>query len=217
MATRFYLQSTGSTSISPNTSSSWWLAGNLTGFIRRPMYITKASTAMTSTNFTGISANDWYCAIQFVCNTPLAAQTITTAATMQGNIRCSVNTGGGSAFPSYLFRVMSSDGTTQRGAQGDDGTSQITTTLGSRSSGTAVDLGPAITVTAGDYAVFEIGVDGGSSASNVTFSYGDDSASDLAANTNGTTTADNPWIEINEDLVFQSTGAKTLMMMGHGK
>jgi len=217
LATRFYFQSSGSTAISPTERTSWWLAGKATGFLRRPMAITKQSSTMTTTNFTGLATNDWYVCLQFVCNTPLAAQTITTSATLQGNIRCKVNSGGGSAFASYVFRVMSSDGTTQRGGGGDDGASQITTTLSSRASGAAADLGAAITVTAGDYAVVEIGLDAGSSASNVDFSYGDDSASDLAANTDGTTTADNPWLEISETLTFQSTGAKTLMMMGIGK
>jgi len=208
MATRFYLSSTATvpTSLAPSYAA-WTRTSEGT---RRAMQTTKDSSAMTSrTGFANTSpaANASALIVQY-SSAPLAAGTVFTASThtISGVIRAMESAANNNVnrMPICL-KVVSVDGATTRatllalGHQGPN-TTEWATSLSSKTLANAIALTGSYTTVIGDRLVIEIGgqVDAtGGTSVTASLSTGSASATDLAANTEGVTTANNPWIELS--------------------
>lgn len=215
MATKFYLQSSGTPAASPALSASWnnYFSGTTRIF---PTSTIRTSTTMTT--FTDATANFYRAVAQWVSE-PLAAQTIT--GSIAWVARCCTSSTTGSHFLIVEGRVVSNDGSVVRGTFWAPTTS---------SSGAWVENGtltsrqaqPATAVTnvdaqAGDRIVWAMGYEAGATASNTkSISIGTSSATDLTL-VDGTTTANNPFIQLSMDVVFQTGGVPNqLMLVGVG-
>lgn len=211
MATRFYLASTGSVPITPALSTNWW--DNTANSRRLPMNLWPTGTAMTTFNDDNMNAtsSQWFGRTQFICPIPLAAQTIAATDTWQTVIRCREELSTDNIFLSGVVRIMSSDGSTERGRDGADDAQEMATSLTAKQN--SANTFPSITIQDGDYIVFEVGYDIESTPSDAdcAMSFGDDSGTDLA---DLDTSAFNPWFEVSLDLIFLSTNQ--LMMTGVG-
>lgn len=210
MATRFYLQSTGATDISPAFDAEWDKTNNAE---RHPCATTKANTSMNDIRVVNpsVAANHDVLVAQFISD-PLAAQTIT--GTVTGQVLAEQGNSLWNFHTQIILRVVSSTGSTVRGTlyagTATTGTSSPTnefaTSLTNRSfphTGTATLT--SVSAQLGDRLVIEIGGRAHYSTSgtkDITFTIGDNNASDLAAGNTGTT-ENNPWIQLSANLTFQ--------------
>lgn len=196
---RIYLPSTGAAAVSPAFGGGW---GRTAEADRVAAVTTKISSSMTD-KYVASPGGFTYAVLgrQYVSGS-LAAQTI--SGTVKSQVRA-----GDSDFEDHLrllIRVCSSDGSTFTGtllALGDYGTGAVlTSTKKNRafaSSGTALT---SLAVNAGDRLVLEYGVYTGTLANGSNLNFGDNSGTDLPED-NTTTTANNPWIEFSQALIFQ--------------
>lgn len=146
---------------------------------------------------------------------PLAAQIIV-GATVKGQIRCNEVNAADNATLAFALYVVSSNGDTLRGilvnTSASDGTARppemALTTLTNRqlqnsAEATSISLATLVCFS-GDRLVFEAGFrENTTTDRNILLNFGDNSGTDLAED-NTTTTANNPWFEISQTLVFET-------------
>lgn len=211
MATRIYLPSSGAAAISPSPHASW---DDVSALVRRKAVAdTPSGTAMTTFEFLDNDTNDRDCiAYQWVLG-PLAAQTIASGQTVEFQIRAQEGGVNNNMVATWVIRIIAPDGTTVRGtpvAFGRDGLEFATAGLVNRRH-TATSA--AVSVTAGDYMVIEVGAGGNpgipsggafGAGHDYRLRVGDAAASDLAEDDTDTDD-DNPWIEFPNTITFAST------------
>lgn len=211
MATRFYLSSSSSAPMLPADvyinvapTSSWQETAALVH--RRCSEGWKRSTAMTSIASTSSATSPETHATARFFSDPLEAQTI--SGTVSGQIRCLESASAGTGTVAIGIRVITPAGTVRgtllnvTGAALDYATSLTNRSIAGPSSSTAVAL-TSTAVTAGDVIEIVLGtrdVDTNASRS-YTINIGDNAGSDLAVD-QSTTTANNPWVEFSQDLIF---------------
>jgi hypothetical protein len=223
MATRFYLESSGTPHLNALAVHSGWFSGSV-GLNRLPMNTTKASTTLTDFVNASGGASKEFCVFQFQSTQQLAAQTISNAGTFNGLHRCLEAAATANVFAASVLYVVSSDGATIRGTIYDDtlGNSDIElgTTASTRVNPSDAFVGTKTSVVAvdGDYLIFELGFSANATgvSQNVTQRVGSSAASDFAL-TSGLTTDLNPWLELSATLTFlTATNNNRLMTMGSG-
>lgn len=214
-ATKFYLPSSGTAPYTPAGVSSYFSAGTL-GLSVLPMRTTKASTTLTDITSDFTSSGAGKRAIFQYVSPALASQTISGS----WNFEITTQVPSSSAGEFYIMivlRVMSPGGTV-RGSEmqftdsgyllPSGGTGYTWNETGS--------FGSSITVTAGDYLLFEYGYSyfvNGSSPHKIDTWIGDNNANDIPANENeGTNVTYNPWISIANGVTFAPTYDATKMM-----
>lgn len=216
MATRFYLPwTTGPTAeAAPAYGSGWGVVP--TGAGRGKTSTTKANTALTTetaANFAETSTSVVNVLHRQYVSDPLAAQTI--SGTFSAVVRALESATAANANLQVILRVVSFDGTVERGVLYAGHTAANTatvnvlgqefpTTLGTRiiPSGTALS---SVSAQANDRLVLELGArhDNTSATSyNTTFNLGDPTATADFSLVSGTTTAGDPWIELSGNLTF---------------
>lgn len=238
MATRIYLQSTGtpvsaeaSLKTSLEAQNVFW--GQVMSYGPNyhiyPIQTTKQSTAMTSLSYTNTSTNgeEWYMmgyaaqldgAYLFDSTTTvefsIRAQENNLSANLSLTVDVTVYT------PSFTGGSWNNSGAfvSNFWGAGEAGTTLATMW----DSATGNGFGGTYTSTSGDWLLVNIAfIKTSTSSFTGTVSLGDDNASDLAA-ADGGTTALNPWVQFNTNLGFLTPGGGTstntnqLMMMGAG-
>lgn len=221
MATRFYLESTGSVPLASLARHTGWLtASGPTS--RFPMNTTKAGSTLTNTATVTGGASKEICVIQFQYG-PIGANTFNNTDTFNGIHRCLESLATGNCFVSSILYVVQSDGSTIRGTIYDDSVGNSDVEMAT-SAATRVTPSNAFvtksTVSAqnGDYLIFEVGVavNGTGVSSTATQRFGSSAGSDFALTT-GLTTDLNPWLEWSGTLAaYTSSNTNQLMMMGAG-
>lgn len=196
--TRFYLPSTGTAEISPAFTASW----NLTTSADQIRCSTiKQATTMTSKTTANGSSIQNILNRQYVSD-PIAGQTI--SGTVKGQIRGNESKNSMNGFCSIIIRVVSNDGSTDRGTPLaiTTGGTEYSTSLTNRNTPVSTAL-TSVNAQNGDRIVIEIGArqTATSNNQNVTQSFGDNNATDLPEDET-TTTANNPWVEFSGDLIF---------------
>lgn len=212
MATRFYLSSTATHSLTPGFDGGWTRTADAD---RRVMSTTKDSSAETSKTFFAngtAAANASACNRQYL-SAPLAIGTaFVTSDTMKCYIRCQESAANDNLNRAPVaVKVLASDGTTIRatlkslGAYGPN-TTEWGTSLASKAVLDGDALAANYTTVAGDRLLIELGgqVDatGGTSVTG-TQSFGANNASDIAES-EGVTTVLNAWFEVSRTFVFDS-------------
>jgi len=208
MATRIYLESSGTPAISPPPNAAWT---DTSQFTRFNAGTTKAGSAMTTKNISdAISTQADILIGQWITPQLTAGQTIRgtvpSSSTWTIQIRASETAAANNLFVTWAIYVF--NGTTLQStvvAKRNDAT-EVATSLTNRGDSFGKTTG-AYTTVAGDQLVIEIGLEGDPTSSNThngAMSYGSDSATDLAVD-DTTTTADNPFINSSNDtLTFVS-------------
>lgn len=201
--TRFYFPSTGAADVSPAFDAAY---EDTSIASRLKAVTTKIASAMTTVSFTDVSTADNDILFRQYVSAPLTAQTIG-GQTLRVQLRVVETLTTNNMFLSWGVRLVSNDGGTVRGtlvAVHRDGT-ESDTTLTNR--GDTANIS-SIDAVAGDRLVFEIGLGGVPVAvHDCSIRIGDADATDLPED--DTTTADNnPWIEFQQTLTFQ-TGRTT--------
>lgn len=222
MATRFYLESTGSVPLSSLARHTGWLtASGPTS--RFPMNTTKASSTLTDTATVTGGASKEICVIQFQYG-PIGANTFNNTDTYNGIHRALESLATGNCFAASILYVVQSDGSTIRGTIYDDSVGnsdiELATSAATRASpSNGFVTKSTVSAQNGDYLIFEVGVavNGTGVSSTATQRFGSSAASDFAFTT-GLTTDLNPWMEWSGTLAAYTApaGANGLMMMGCG-
>lgn len=213
MSTSLYLPSTASAPpISPTPSTGWDVTS---GFDRLMMSPTKASTSMADKTIamTAGSSGDTTLFRQYIYG-PLAPVTVGANVTWTLYVRGLEPSTAMNAFPATGIWIATSSGTlrgTIRAGGSTGGGSEYTTSLSSRQHHPASYSNSSISVQAGDYLVLELGmIKNSTSTGNAVLNFGDNSASDLAAN--NITTADNPVFVIATDFVLLAGGSRSYII-----
>ncbi len=216
MVTRIYLPSdVVAPPITPTKASIWTATGS--------EVVTTCGTAKRSSAMTTVSVNDAddtllrFMMYQHVLPTALAAQTIAVQ-TVKWQHRASQTNAANNMFLCHVVRVLSSDGSTDRGTIISTGAgvgSEFATSLTNR---TGTGTSTAVVAQPGDYLVIETGCRGNPNAAashDSSMRYGDTAASDLPENETATDDF-NPWIEFANDLTFAGTFTPRLTLLGVG-
>ena len=203
MASRQYLESTGTPSISPPYAAAWEVTADA---IQRSMGEAKAGSPMTTVFANGAgAANNDVLLVQWVSGLLAAGVTFTVGAAITAQIRCKETNGTDNYVLVVGVRVVSEDGTTLRqnlrnpAAQ----STEFATSLTNRTFSTTIAAG--YVSVAGDRIVVEVGfrATSGGSVANGGVSVGSDSGTDLPADET-TTTANDPWIEFADTISYLS-------------
>ncbi len=214
MPTRFYLSSTAVPDITPGAGTGWTVT---TSFDSRKATIVKDGSAMTSktSGAAGGVAPRSILNRQYISD-PLAAQTILSGTTVNTQVRSNVNVVTSTTANMQLRIFLYSAGVFTLINGVNPGTN-LTATLTNRQVADAISSN--VTVLDGDRLIMEIGwfyTAGTNTTRTVINSFGSNSATDLPIN-NTTTTADNPWVEFSQTLLFSSTTTtKRLSLLGVG-
>lgn len=211
MVTRFYLPVNGTPAISPAFSASWEETASATRLMTYP-YRSSTTIATTAVTHVNAAVND-VLAFQYVSE-PIEAATI--SGTIKGIIRVLESAAANDCRAQLVVKVMSNDGTVERGVLLAENAgalaSEYATSLTNRKfplawagAGTAIS---SVDAQAGDRIVFEIGTrfHAATAAISSSYSIGDSAATDCAENETATT-ANNPWIELSQDLTFIRTAS----------
>ena len=206
--TRFYLPSAGAAAVSPAYQAAWENSSQAGARLR--CVVGKTVSAMASITTNEVSATNNYDMLsrQYVSD-QIAAQTI--SGTVFGQIRTSEANIAANADPAIIIYVVNSTGTEVRGtllsyfpaAQTNE---YALTTLTNRMFPASKALS-SVTAQDGDRIVIEIGtrmINTIVTSYNILLSFGDNSATDLAVD-NTTTTANCPYIEFSQFLIFYNT------------
>lgn len=233
MATRFYFPSavTQDITVNPAPSSSDW--GSTSGFQRRKLNTSKIgeafgnSAAGTLPNTAGTAAAGANALCRQYVSAPLAAQTISTSATLSS--QCMVREANASHnidAARVSVYVVTGDGSAVRGvllSAGQYGTTGNEWSAGGSTAsrnckvilgGTAVQN--TISVQDGDCLVFEIGPYtsvGGTGTPNGTVRVGDNNTADLPVNDTQTTDGAG-WFEISSNLTFSTAKPSLVNIIG---
>jgi len=202
MATRFYLPSSGTPPLSSLAVNTNW--EQTTGLVRLPTKTTKQNTALTSSNKTWPSTATqqwaWY---QFQSEQLLAAYSWTTADTVSMVLgKLAETTTSGDTHLAYIVRIVSSDGTVERGVIG---LMHATSTEFALTAAAATRIHSALTTGAtafnsqiGDRIIIELGVHGVTpAAESIQMRVGDPTASADFALTAALTTDLCSWVELS--------------------
>lgn len=222
MATRFYLPTTGTPTISPNFDSGWETTSSA---VRRTLVTTKTNTSMASHTLTsvGTSDNEDILIRQYI-SAPLNSQTIT--GTLKGQIQADEANASSNFSPAIVVYIVSSDGSVVRGTLYSE-FSDSTTTPPEFSAAAITNrmfpTGGAVSVTPvdalqDDRIVIELGARENSvpgSARTARMRMGDTGAVDLPEDNVATTQTLVPWIELSFDISFVG-GASKLPLLGAG-
>ena len=214
MATKFYLESSGSTDISPSVHSAW-TGGTAASFFRAPMDTTKAGTALTT--FGQNVSTDLICVAQFISK-PLAAQSI--SGSFNSVSHAWKSTSSGVYYRGWTAWVAQPDGSS-RGTLNSNIPSNTTSAVNTTQRSMAAS-GTLSSVSAqdGDYLIVEFGWQRDTGATNTkNLRFGSSAASDLAYS-DGTTTDNNPSIQMPGTITFYTapagSGSNQLMLVGVG-
>jgi len=201
MATRFYLPSSGTPPLGSLGVRSDW--EQTTGLVRLPCKTTKQNTALTSSNRTWASTSTqqwaWY---QFQSDQLMGAYTWATTDTVSMVLgKLAETSTSGDTHLAYLIRVVSSDGSTERGVIGlyhATSTEFATTTPNTRIHSVRTNGATNFSSQAGDRIIIEIGVHGFTpAAESIQMRVGDPTAAADFALTAALTTDLCPWVELS--------------------
>jgi hypothetical protein len=203
VATRFYLQSTGSAPFDPSIADGGW-ERNHGSYAARNMSTTKANTALTTVSgvfgATQTSQTRYH---TFVSDTLNVAQTISgTFSLVVG--KCAETTTGGDAHLAYQLRVVTGSGTHRAVLA----SSMTTATEFPLVANAATRIFSAVAISsfaadAGDRIVLEIGIHGVTPANEtMQMRFGDPTGTADFALTSALTTDLDPWGEISANLTF---------------
>lgn len=204
MPTRFYLPSTGATPVNPAFNTSWDESASAD---RLKCVTTKINSSMTDKTVAKATTATRALVRQYVSD-PIAAQTVHGSGLIKGQVRCLESAANDNLdLVPVSIRVVSNNGGTFRSPDflslGDYAAAlEFATSLTNRKIADG-DAGTAVTALQGDRLVFEIGEKNSATGSSVsgTFSFGDNSGTDLPEDTS-TTAANNPWIELQNEISF---------------
>lgn len=203
--TRFYLPSTTAAAVSPAFNISW---DENASADRLKCVTTKIASAMTSKTVAKGTGATRALVRQYVSD-PIAAQTIySDAAFLKGQVRCLESAVNDNLdLVPCCVRIVSNDGSTYRSpdllALGDyAAASEFATSLTNRKIADGETTSEVI-ASQGDRIVIEIGEKNSAAGVSISgsFSFGDDSATDLPEDTT-TTAANNPWVEVGNEINF---------------
>jgi hypothetical protein len=196
--TRLYLNLNTAAAVSPAFNTGW----NVTSGAARFQMNTDRDGSTIASKTTGNSGGSAVkkCLLDQWVSEPLDAQTIT--GTFTGQIRFQQSTTTSVTGQGFVYlRVINSNGTIATEV-GTATTSNLTTTLTNR---TLISLNVGtLNITAGQRIAVDVGWNysaGTNNAVNCIISRGSSSGTDLPAN-NTTTTANSPWVQFSDDLVF---------------
>lgn len=221
MATRLYLPSTGTPSVSPAFGSGWEVTTNAD---RRTAVTARISSAMTTKDGVGDATNTDQLLRQYIYG-PLAAQTLD--GTVKGVMRMASNTAnigmGASAFRiakcngdgstvTEIIAVTSSPEAASAAPPATEGTTLENRRLEGSPANTFAITVPSTTIDEGDFLIVELGYKDNTTDTGrfVSISFGDDSATDLPEDET-TTTADNPWVEFSDNITLSAGGRTALL------
>lgn len=201
--TRLYLNLNTAAAVSPTFNASW----NVTsGASRYQLEIKKDGSTIASktSGAAAVAAVRKLLIDQFVTR-PLKAQTIASGSTLAMQARFNQSSTSSTTGQGFVYiRVCNSSGTITQDI-GSASTTNLTTTLTNRT--ISYTFGSNITINDGDYFVFEFGWNysvGTNTTRTGTMSRGSSNGTDLPVN-NTATTANDPWIEFSQSLVFKGT------------
>jgi hypothetical protein len=206
VATRFYLPSTGAAPVNPAFNTSWDESASAD---RLKCVVTKINSAMADKTVAKGTGATRALVRQYVSD-PIAAQTIhgTATSSIKGQVRCLESAANDNLdLVPCCIRIVSNDGSTYRSpdhlALGDYASAlEFATSLTNRKIADG-DPSSAVNASQGDRLVIEIGEKNSATGSSVSgsFNFGDNSGTDLPEDTT-TTAANNPWIELQNDIAF---------------
>lgn len=215
--TRFYLPSTGTSSISPAFDAAWNDTSSVT---TRPANTTRGSSAFAEvTDAETSSSNQWDVCLGRFVSEPLAAQTI--SGSVMGIIRARESNTAANARSQMVIRVVSGDGATVRGtllAQNTTTTNinewvATTTVTAARNARFPVGSGAAtltpVVAQQGDRIVIEVGgraVNTSTTSYTLGLRFGENSATALTNDETGTSEG-SPWIEFDSAIQFYTAPA----------
>lgn len=211
--TRVYLPSSGAAAVSPSFNAGWEDTG---GADRLALAVASggatAQTGKTVTDSNNTTDTDQV-ARQYVSPPLNGAQTI--SGNVKGQIKVSESSNAQNAASEIVAYIVSNDGSTVRGVLLDFYTgilsSEFSTSVVNRkfprSAASPVTLS-SVSAQDCDRLVIEIGSRNYSTGTGATqtYTFGDDSASDLAENETQSTVAD-PWVEFSGTIAFRAEGA----------
>lgn len=218
MATRFYLPDTGTPAITPTISTGWNQIASATNFPTDTVKTNTAHAAGAARTKDSTTANTNRLDRRYISTKQLTAQTIA-AGTYSAVIRGLESAATADAWLQIIIRVVSADGTTERGQihAGSTATAESSTAGAENQEFTTSSqtrIKNAITTTsvvaqAGDRIQIDIGArfNGTTTTHTVTYRWGDATAAGDFALTAGLTTDESPWVELSENLAWQSADA----------
>jgi hypothetical protein len=199
--TKFYLNLNTAAALTPNYNAGWTVT---TGATRYAMNTTKDASTITSKTTTAVSGigtgkvllDQWI-------SDPLAAQTIT--GTFTGQVRFSISSATSTTGTGFIYlRIINADGSIATEVNSTTTTTLPATTLTNR---TLISFSVGtLNITAGQRICIDLGWSYNITAAvsrTCTISRGSSSGTDLAVD-NTTTTANNPWVQFSQTLVFQT-------------
>lgn len=205
MATKLYLESSGTPNISPTPNAGWT---DQAQFARLKTSTTKQSSVMATVSvFDVLSTQADIIIGQWISDFLDVDQTITGAQAVNIVARFAEVAANNNLFLTWAVYVF--NGTTLNKTvvtKRVDGTEVVATTLTSRTD-SATSVAGDYTTVAGDRLVIEVGLSGDPSGSNThdgSMSIGSDSATDLTM-ADGTTTANNPNVILTDTLTFNTS------------
>jgi hypothetical protein len=203
--TRFYLPaSTAVTPISPAPNAGW----TAQSFLGRAMTDTiKIGDALANVSINDADSTDLrYIFRQYISRELLQNQVITQSQAVKAQCRVSETNAGNNMFFAMVIRVIAANGSTVQKIVLSitlDDVEATTSLVNKQYVTTSAATGNYLTV-AGDRLVIEIGMSGNPAGANVhdsTMRLGDSSATDLPED-DTSTTDNNPWVELADDLKF---------------
>lgn len=219
MATRFYLPDTGTAPYVPSIMTGWEATGGVTAFPTDTIKTNTATNGGAARPKNSTVANDDRLDRIYITGRQLASQTIAVG-TFSAVIRAIQSAATTDAWLQTMLRVVSADGTTQRGLiyAGSTAVTEVATvgneaeeygTVSSTRIKNAIATS-AVTAQAGDRLQIEIGarINGTTTTDTFTHRYGDPSATGDFALTSGLTTDLCPWVELSQTLVFLPVPAR---------
>lgn len=209
--TRFYLPSTGDAGASPTFTAAWEETASA---IRRRLVTAKTNTAMTALPITSSAVAGDLLFAQYVSDPLQGDQTIDQAVLCQ--VSADEALGTADAVSRIVLYVVNGDGSAVRGTLLSIGDySAVTEWHTSLRNKIFADGRNPTSVAAlnGDRLVLEVGANHAAAAVALEIEIGDSDATDLAVSDETVTATNNPWLQIQQALTFQSVGARTGSMM----
>jgi hypothetical protein len=205
MATKIYLESSGTPGSAPDYDAGWT---NTTFAVRRNADYNKDKTTLTTSRVYDSDTAVQYLLIgQWITPALTTGQTVTGGQAIAIVARAFEYNASSNLFLCWSVKIVSADGSSVRKvltAIKNDATELVSTgTLTSRTDSTSSVAGN-YTTQAGDRLVIEIGVEGDPTGSYIhdgSVNFGSSSASDLAMS-DGVTTANNPNLTLTDTLTF---------------
>lgn len=207
MANKFYLPSSNPCNIQIPPSGVWTLTGDMT---RHYLTFTGSGTAMATVQSSSQGVINNILLRQYV-SPPLTAQTF--AGRVSGQLRALESNANADMMPAVCLRIVSNDGTTERGILTNFVTGVLeytTSTLTNRMQPSGTTLIGSSSQD-GDRLVIEYGARQNATSANRTFSqrYGDALATADLPKDNADTNDSLPWIEFTNRISFKYTNSTT--------